>query len=340
MSLTRRRNRPLCSGSTEVMAQALLPDNSSAEQTSSSPQALRIERLVKRYGQFVAVDDVSLAVERGDFFGFLGPNGAGKTTTINAVVGLATLTSGRIEIFGYDNVREWRAGAAADRTGAAGVQLRPLLIHSRRADLSGRLLRSARPCRARPRGRAARKVRSRLESERNVHSAVGRHEAALDARARADPRAAAVDPRRADGRRRRRAAHRTVGVAARTQRGRDDDHLDDPLPRRSRIALQEHCDHRRRQDRRDGVDGQTARAARDGDVARHRRPSARVAVAAACGARRALRCADAHAAIRRDRAFGDRRRRLADLQSDGYTIEDVDFTRSSLQDVFLDLVRR
>ncbi len=70
--------------------------------------ALRVERLVKRYGNFLAVDDVSLAVERGDFFGFLGPNGAGKTTTINAVVGLATITAGRIEIFGHDNVREWR----------------------------------------------------------------------------------------------------------------------------------------------------------------------------------------------------------------------------------------
>ena len=63
---------------------------------------------MKRYGSFVAVDGVSLTVERGDFFGFLGPNGAGKTTTINAIVGLATLTSGSIEIFGHDNVRAWR----------------------------------------------------------------------------------------------------------------------------------------------------------------------------------------------------------------------------------------
>ncbi|MDQ2859032.1 MAG: ABC transporter ATP-binding protein [Candidatus Eremiobacteraeota bacterium] len=70
--------------------------------------ALRIEQLVKRYGEFVAVDGISLEVARGDFFGFLGPNGAGKTTSINAVVGLATLTSGTIEIFGHDNVRAWR----------------------------------------------------------------------------------------------------------------------------------------------------------------------------------------------------------------------------------------
>ncbi len=56
----------------------------------------------------IAVDDVSLRVDAGDFFGFLGRNGAGKTTTINAIVGLANKTSGSIRIFGYDNVREWR----------------------------------------------------------------------------------------------------------------------------------------------------------------------------------------------------------------------------------------
>jgi len=71
--------------------------------------ALRVRNLTKRYGDFTAVDSISLDVERGDFFGFLGPNGAGKTTTINAVVGLATITSGSIEVFGYDNVAEWRA---------------------------------------------------------------------------------------------------------------------------------------------------------------------------------------------------------------------------------------
>ena len=70
--------------------------------------ALRITNLCKRYGDFVAVDGISLDVESGDFFGFLGPNGAGKTTTINAVVGLATITSGTIEIFGNDNVTAWR----------------------------------------------------------------------------------------------------------------------------------------------------------------------------------------------------------------------------------------
>ena len=70
--------------------------------------ALAIEGLRKSYGDFTAVDGVSLRVERGDFFGFLGPNGAGKTTTINAIVGLATATAGTIEVFGHDNVHAWR----------------------------------------------------------------------------------------------------------------------------------------------------------------------------------------------------------------------------------------
>ncbi len=51
---------------------------------------------------------MSLRVESGEFFGFLGPNGAGKTTTINAMVGLAHVTSGSISIFGRDTQREWR----------------------------------------------------------------------------------------------------------------------------------------------------------------------------------------------------------------------------------------
>ena len=71
--------------------------------------ALAIRNLVKRYRDFTAVDGISLEVARGDFFAFLGPNGAGKTTTINAIVGLATITQGSIEIFGHDNVSDWRA---------------------------------------------------------------------------------------------------------------------------------------------------------------------------------------------------------------------------------------
>jgi ABC-2 type transport system ATP-binding protein len=74
--------------------------------------ALEIDRLVKRYGDFTAVDGISLTVAEGEFFGLLGPNGAGKTTTISAIVGLAGITSGTIRLFGHDVGRDWRAARA------------------------------------------------------------------------------------------------------------------------------------------------------------------------------------------------------------------------------------
>jgi ABC-2 type transport system ATP-binding protein len=71
--------------------------------------ALSITNLRKTYrGGEVGVDGISFSVARGDFFGFLGPNGAGKSTTIHCITGIATLTSGAIEVFGIDVVRDYR----------------------------------------------------------------------------------------------------------------------------------------------------------------------------------------------------------------------------------------
>ncbi len=64
--------------------------------------AVEIENLVKRFGDFVAVDHISLAVRRGEIFGFLGPNGAGKSTTIRMLCGLLAPTSGRATVGGFD----------------------------------------------------------------------------------------------------------------------------------------------------------------------------------------------------------------------------------------------
>src|SRR5579863_3762301 len=58
--------------------------------------------LTKRFGDFVAVDRVSIEVRRGEIFGFLGPNGAGKSTTIRILCGLLAPTSGRATVGGYD----------------------------------------------------------------------------------------------------------------------------------------------------------------------------------------------------------------------------------------------
>jgi ABC-2 type transport system ATP-binding protein len=71
--------------------------------------ALRIDGLVKRYGDFTAVDGISFDVPEGEFFGLLGPNGAGKTTTINSIVGLSRITAGSIQLFGLDVTKDWRA---------------------------------------------------------------------------------------------------------------------------------------------------------------------------------------------------------------------------------------
>ena len=64
--------------------------------------AVETTSLVRRFGDFVAVDNLNLSVRRGSFFGFLGPNGAGKSTTIKMLTGLLGPTSGKIQILGRD----------------------------------------------------------------------------------------------------------------------------------------------------------------------------------------------------------------------------------------------
>jgi ABC-2 type transport system ATP-binding protein len=67
---------------------------------SDSQVTLRVSEVVKRYGDFTAVDRISLDVRAGRVFGFLGPNGAGKTTTIRMIVGITAPDEGYIELFG------------------------------------------------------------------------------------------------------------------------------------------------------------------------------------------------------------------------------------------------
>jgi ABC-2 type transport system ATP-binding protein len=72
-----------------------------AEQTNS----VVVENLVKRFGDFVAVDQIQLEVRKGEVFGFLGPNGAGKSTTIRMLCGLLRPSDGRAVVAGYDVAR-------------------------------------------------------------------------------------------------------------------------------------------------------------------------------------------------------------------------------------------
>jgi ABC-2 type transport system ATP-binding protein len=67
---------------------------------------IAIHDLVKRYGQFTAVDGVSLDVQPGEIHGFLGPNGAGKTTTLRMIAGLLKPTSGSVTVNGHDMTQE------------------------------------------------------------------------------------------------------------------------------------------------------------------------------------------------------------------------------------------
>jgi ABC-2 type transport system ATP-binding protein len=67
---------------------------------------LQISKLTKDFGNFTAVNDLTIIVGAGEFYGFLGPTGAGKTTTIKMMTGLFTPTSGSIVIDGFDIVKQ------------------------------------------------------------------------------------------------------------------------------------------------------------------------------------------------------------------------------------------
>src|SRR5258708_14047645 len=64
--------------------------------------AIRAEHLVRRFGKFTAVNDVSFRVEKGEIFGFLGSNGSGKTTVIKMLTGLLPLSAGSAQVEGLD----------------------------------------------------------------------------------------------------------------------------------------------------------------------------------------------------------------------------------------------
>ena len=69
---------------------------------NASPNAVEVEKLTVKFGDFTAVDDISFWVKKGEIFGFLGANGAGKTTTIRVLCGLLTPTTGRVRVEGLD----------------------------------------------------------------------------------------------------------------------------------------------------------------------------------------------------------------------------------------------
>jgi len=79
---------------------------------------IEVRQLHKRYGETVAVDDISFAVQEGEVFGILGPNGAGKTTTVECIEGLRNPDRGTVSVLGLDPSHE-----RAELTQRLGVQL-------------------------------------------------------------------------------------------------------------------------------------------------------------------------------------------------------------------------
>ena len=105
------------------------------------------ENLVKQYGSFTAVNDVSFTVKSGEIFGFLGPNGAGKSTTVAMLTTLMLPTSGRATVGGYDVVSE---AAAVRRIAGVALQeigldplMKPLELLTLQGQIFGRSRREA-----------------------------------------------------------------------------------------------------------------------------------------------------------------------------------------------------
>ncbi len=77
-----------------------------ADRIDASGSMIRVEHLTKKFGDFVAVDDISFDVKKGEVFGLLGPNGAGKSTILRILSTLARPTRGTATIGGYDVVKQ------------------------------------------------------------------------------------------------------------------------------------------------------------------------------------------------------------------------------------------
>ena len=76
--------------------------------TKEAEHAIDVEKLTKRYGDLLAVNDISFTVRKGEVFAFLGPNGAGKTTTVEIIETIRTPTSGKVSVLGMDVTKKKR----------------------------------------------------------------------------------------------------------------------------------------------------------------------------------------------------------------------------------------
>ncbi len=87
-------------------APVLTSEFSKSEVAADAPNAIEVSHIVKRYGDFTAVDDISFTVKEGEIFGLLGPNGAGKSTLIRMMTTLIPITEGTALVAGHDVARD------------------------------------------------------------------------------------------------------------------------------------------------------------------------------------------------------------------------------------------
>ena len=199
------------------------------------PAQCTLDRVTKRFGATVAVDDVSLEIRRGEMFGLIGPDGAGKTTTIRLICGLLRADGGRSAVLGRDPVRQHAAVTRSSRLPLAALQPLRRPQHRRehrvlrRDPRRHRLRRAAQP--------AARHDAAHAVPRPAGRPAVGRHEAEARARVHARPRAAAHPARRADDRRRPGVAPRVLEAAVRVPRAGHHHRHGDAVPGRGRALL-------------------------------------------------------------------------------------------------------
>jgi len=96
-----QQDNPLLQEAPEAVGAGLVPARSQST-GSQAENVIEVEHLVKAFGTFHAVDDISFTVKKGEIFGFLGANGAGKTTAMHMLTGLNQPTSGTGRVVGYD----------------------------------------------------------------------------------------------------------------------------------------------------------------------------------------------------------------------------------------------
>ena len=88
--------------------------------TKTGDYAIEVENLTKRYGNLLAVDDISFTVDSGEVFALLGPNGAGKTTAVEIIDTIRTPTCGKVTLLGMDVSKKSTTSSAASASSRRG----------------------------------------------------------------------------------------------------------------------------------------------------------------------------------------------------------------------------